>query len=268
MKSLRNHIPVILTLFVLLFSIQFSMEIYKIIQEQNSKLKENYSIVLVSQNRLKIENLQKVVNDIQSIEIIKPKKILDKLKNSMSPESLTMLKIALPYFYSAKLNKLPTKSRLKKIKNSLLSIKGISRVEIFSKTYDSIYQILKILQFITYAFNIIIFFMSALLLFKQIKIWILEHEEKIKIMGYFGANYWIKSGFLYKIVLIDSMVAVFLVGVLFNFISISKYVKDTLLPLGISFPNFTLVHDLGILFLVALISSLFIVAVVSRKMDK
>ncbi len=268
MKYLKNHISVILTLFILLFSVQFSIEMYKIIEKQNQKLIENYSIVLVSQTKLKKENLQKIVKDIDSISPISPKKILDKLKDSMSSKNLSMLKIALPYFYSVKLHSLPSKSRLKKIKKSLLSMKQITRVEIFTKTYDSIYQILQILQFITYAFNIIIFFMSILLLFKQIRIWILEHEEKIKIMGYFGASYWTKSAFLYKIVLIDSFVSTSLVGLLFLYIFKNSYIKDKLVLLDVNFPNFSIVHDLGSLFIIALFLSLSIVTIVSRRMAK
>jgi len=268
MKFLKNHIPVILTLFVLLFSVQFSVEMYKIIENQNQKLMENYSIVVVSQKKIKIENLQKVVSDIDSISPISTKTILDKLKSSMTPENLSMLKIALPYFYSVKLSILPDKNKLKKIQNSLLSVKSITRVEIFTKTYASIYRILQILQFFTYIFNVIIFFMSILLLFKQIKIWILEHEEKIKIMGYFGASYWVKSAFLYRLVFTDSLISTAFVGLLFVFLSNSLFIKDKLSVLNISFPNFTIVYDVGVLFAIALSLSIIIVTIVSRKMSR
>ncbi|MFK5881117.1 MAG: ABC transporter permease [Sulfurospirillum sp.] len=268
MKSLKNHISVILTLFVLLFSVQFSIEMYKVIEEQNQKLIENYSIVVVSQKRLKIENIHDAIKDIDSIFPISTKKIIDKLKNSMTPENLSMLKIALPYFYTLKLNTLPDKNRLEKIKHTLMSVKSISRVEIFTKTYEGIYRILQILQFFTYIFNAIIFFMSILLLFKHIKIWILEHEEKIKIMGYFGASYWIKSAFLYRLVFIDSLVSTMFVGLLFFYFSNSLYIENKLSILNISLPKFSIVYDAGVLFAIALSLSLVIVTIVSRKMSR
>jgi len=186
----------------------------------------------------------------------------------MSAENISMLKVSLPYFYSAKLNRLPNKQDLEKIKKSLLSIKQIKRVEIFTKTYSSVYRILQILQVFTYIFNAIIFFMSILLLFKQIKIWILEHEEKIKIMGYFGASYWIKSAFLYKLVFIDSLISTSITGFLFIYLSKSLYIKEKLSILNISFPDFSILHDVGILFAIALCLSLSIVTVVSRKMSR
>jgi cell division transport system permease protein len=241
---------------------------YKIIDSQNQKLMENYSIVIVSQSKLKLEDLQREVQSINSISPISTKTIVDKLKNSMSAENISMLKVSLPYFYSAKLNRLPNKQDLEKIKKSLLSIKQIKRVEIFTKTYSSVYRILQILQVFTYIFNAIIFFMSILLLFKQIKIWILEHEEKIKIMGYFGASYWIKSAFLYKLVFIDSLISTSITGFLFIYLSKSLYIKEKLSILNISFPDFSILHDVGILFAIALCLSLSIVTVVSRKMSR
>ncbi len=268
MKYLKNHVSVILTLFILLFSVQFSIEMYKVIEDQNQKLIDNYSIVIVSQKRQNIENLRKVTRDIVSISPISTKTIIDKLKSSMTPENLSMLKIALPYFYNLKLNILPDKIRLDKIKSSLLSMGSITKVEIFTKTYNSVFRVLQILQFLTYIFNAIIFFMSILLLFKQIKIWILEHEEKIKIMGYFGASYWIKSAFLYRLVFIDSLISTVSVGLLFFYLSKSYYIKDKLSVLNISFPDFSILYDVSTLFFIALSLSLVIVTIVSRKMSR
>lgn len=268
MRSLKNHISVILSLFVLLFSVQFSIVIYKIIQDQNQKLIKNYSILLVTNKKIDTQYLQKIVKDVNLVSQISPKKIVDKLKNSMSSENLTILKISLPYFYSVTLNTLPGKERLGKIKSKLLALKEVTRVEIFTKTYESIYQILQILQLIAYIFTTLIALMSILLLFKQIRIWVLEHEEKIKIMGYFGANYWIKSAFLYKLVLIDSFISTSLVSAIFIYLPKSLFVQKRLDILNINIPKFNIIYDSSVLFCVSLLLSLFIVTIVSKKMSK
>jgi len=268
MRSLKNHISVILSLFILLFSVQFSTVIYKIIQDQNQKLIQNYSIVLVSNKKINALYLQKIVKEVNLVSKISPKKIVNKLKNSMSSENLSILKISLPYFYSITLNTLPSKERLNEIKSQLLALKQVTRVEIFTKTYESIYQILQILQLITYIFTTIIALMSILLLFKQIRIWVLEHEEKIKIMGYFGANYWTKSAFLYKLVLIDSFISTLFVSIIFIYLPKSLFVQGKLDALNINIPKFNVVYDVGTLFGISLLLSLFIVAVVSRQMSK
>ncbi len=268
MKSLKNHISVILSLFILLFSLQFSIVMHKIMLEQNRKLIDNYSIIVVSQTKLKTEDLKKDIREISGLSIISPKKIVDKLKNSMTSSNLATLKIALPYFYSVKLNKFPNQKRLKEIKKLLLSSKTITRVETFVKTYENIYQILQILQIITFSFSAIIAFMSLLLLFKQIRIWILEHEEKIKIMGYFGANYWLKSAFLYKLVFIDSLVSTFFVSAIFVYLSTSATIQEKLSSLNTVFPPYDIATDTGMLFGVSLLLSLFIVVIVSKKLNK
>ncbi len=268
MKSLKNHLSVILSLFVLFFSVEFSITLHKVIENQSKRLISNYSIVVVSNRRLKIDDLKSKVKEIASLKAISSKNILDRLKNDMSSKNLALLKIALPYFYSAKLSELPSKARLNSIKKILLSQKKITKVEVFTKTYQNIFQIFQILQIVTYIFSVIIVLISILLLFKQIRIWILEHEEKIKIMGYFGATYWMKSTFLYKMVFVDSILSSIFITLIFVFLPKSRYIQDRLSALDIVLPQFEILKNGGILILFSLLFSMLIVTIVSRKMSR
>ncbi|MDX1809044.1 MAG: ABC transporter permease [Sulfurospirillaceae bacterium] len=267
MKSLKNHISVILSLFVLLLSVESSIIIHKVINNQHEKLITSYSIVVVSNKELSVVDLKDKAKEIDSIEPISSQKILDKLKNDMSSDNLALLEVALPHFYSVKLNILPSKERLEQIKSTLLSLKPISRVEIFSKTYENIFQIFQILQIITYVFSAIIVVISLLLLFKQIRIWILEHEEKIQIMGYFGATFWMKSAFLYKLVFIDSLISSTLVVLLFAILQNNSFILSQLSSLGVNLPDLPILNDGVTLFAISLTFSLFIVTFVSKKMS-
>jgi len=268
MKSLKNHLSVILSLFVLFFSVEFSLTLHKVIDNQSKKLISNYSIVLVSNKRLKLSDLQYKVKEINSLKAISSKNILDRLRNDMSSKNLALLKIALPYFYSIKLNILPSKSRLDNIKKILKSQKEITKVEVFTKTYQNIFQIFQILQIVTYAFSVIIIVIAVLLLFKQIRIWILEHEEKIQIMGYFGATFWMKSTFLYKLVLIDSILSSFLVLVIFVFLPKNIFIQEELNSLNVVIPQFDILKDGSILFGTSLIFSMLVVTLVSSRMSR
>ncbi len=268
MKSLKNHLSVILSLFVLFFSVEFSVTLHKVIENQNQRLISNYSIVIVSNRRLTLSDLKSNVKEIDSLKAISSKNILDRLKNDMSSKNLALLKIALPYFYSAKLNSLPSKSRLNAIKKILKSQKQITKVEVFTKTYQNIFQIFQMLQIVTYIFSVIIVLISILLLFKQIRIWILEHEEKIKIMGYFGATYWMKSTFLYRLVLIDSIISSIFILLIFILLPKNLYVQDKLSALDIVLPQFQIFNNGGILFISSLIFSMLVVTIVSRKMSR
>ncbi len=267
MKSLKNHFSVILSLFVLLFSLQFSIMMDKIIKIKNRTLIENYSIVVVSKKKLNLAKVQAKIPHVVSLTPISSKKILDRLKNDMSSKNLALLKIALPYFYSLKLDILPTSKKIEEIKKTLLKIDGITKVETFAKTHSQIFRMFEIFQIMTYLFSVIIILISILLLFKQIRIWILEHEKKIKIMGYFGASFWMKSSFLYKLVLIDSVISAFLVTLLFSIAPKLGIVKQKTELIGISLPKFDIFKDAGILFTFSLFLSLFIVTLVAKKMD-
>jgi cell division transport system permease protein len=267
MKSLKNHLSVILSLFVLFFSVEFSLVLHKVMENQSKKLISNYSIVVVSNKRLELNDLQSKVKEIVSLKAISSKNILDRLKNDMSSKNLALLKIALPYFYSAKLNVMPSKQRLLNIKKILKSQKQITKVEVFTKTYQNIFQIFQILQIVTYIFSVIIVLIAALLLFKQIRIWILEHEEKIKIMGYFGATYWMKSTFLYRLVIIDSLISSALVLLIFVYMPKNSMIQEKLDSLDVVLPSFNILRDGGILFAISLIFSMLMVTLVSKKMS-
>ena len=267
MKSLKNHFSVILSLFVLLFSVQFGITLKKVIEYQNQNLVENYSIVIVSKKKLKLSDVKKVVSVAKSLEPISPKKILDRLKNDMSSKNLALLKIALPYFYSLKLTTFPSEKMVQKIKKSLLSLKGVTKVETFAKTHTKMFQMFQIFQIISYLFSTVIIVLSILLLFKQIRIWILEHEKRIKIMNYFGASFWMKSSFLYRLVIVDSIISAFLVSLLFIIAPNLDVVKEKADLLSVKLPSFNLLYDGLMLFGSSFILSVLIVTLVAKKMD-
>ncbi len=267
MKSLKNHFSVILSLFVLLFSLEFSLMIKRIIKNQNMNLTENYSIVIVSKKELDIGKLKKRIPLAKELKSISSKKILDRLKNDMSSKNLALLKIALPYFYSLKLTKFPNADKVNSIKKRLLKIDGITKVETFSKTHNKMFQLFEIFQTMSNLFSVIIIVLSVLLLFKQIRIWILEHKKKIEIMNYFGASFLMKSSFLYRLVIIDSVISVFLVSVLYMAAPKISIVNDRLSAIGIVLPKFNIISDGLMLLGLSFVLSVLIVTFVAKKMD-
>jgi len=121
MKSLKNHLSVILPLFVLLFSLQFTFLTDKIVDNYSKKLTLDYSIVVVAPKTLSGAVIKSRVKGIKSIEEISSKKILDRLKGNISSKNISLLKIALPKFYSMKLKSFPSVKEIERIKKKLLS---------------------------------------------------------------------------------------------------------------------------------------------------
>lgn len=140
MRSISSHFSIFISGFVLLFSFQFTTVIKSIVNDYASKIVNEYSIVVVSSAELKEDELRKHVPEIESVSEISSKKILDRLKNDMSSKNLALLQVALPKFYSLKLESLPNKKRIEAIKQKLLEINTITRIETFAKTHEKMFK--------------------------------------------------------------------------------------------------------------------------------
>lgn len=109
MRSINSHFSIMISVFVLLFSFQFTNVIKSVVNDYASKIVNDYAIVVVSSAELKEEELKKQIPEIESLSEISSKKILDRLKNDMSSKNLALLQVALPKFYSLKLESIPNK---------------------------------------------------------------------------------------------------------------------------------------------------------------
>lgn len=268
MRSLRNHISVILPLFVLLLSIQFVILTNKIVKDYSKKLTQDYSIVVVAPKPLSKPLIKSKIGEIKSIEEISSKNILDKLKGNISSKNIALLKIALPKFYSIKLESFPSIEELEQIEKRLLKSGLVTRVETFSKTHNKVYRMFEVLRYTALLFSIFILIISVLLMFKQMKIWLLEHKERMAIMTLFGASYWMKSAVLYRLVMVDSFIATGLVGVFYLTFPKIDIVETFAKSMSIAIPQFNILKDTTILLAFSLAFSVFIVSLVIRKMNK
>ncbi|MBL0687620.1 MAG: ABC transporter permease [Sulfurospirillum sp.] len=268
MKSLRNHLSVIIPLFVTLFSLQFIFLINQIVDSYSRTLTKDYSIVVVASKELSQTTIKNIVSGVKSIEEISSKKILDKLKDKISTKNISLLKTSLPKFYSIKLKSFPNEKDIEEIKDKLLKIESITKVETFSKTYSKIYRMFQALEKIVFLFSIFVLIISVLLMVKQMKIWLLEHQERMSIMTLFGAPFWIKSAVLYRLVVIDSLISTLLVSAVYIFIPKFEKIDTFAKSIDIVIPEFFILKDTGVLLIVSLLFSLFIVSIVIRKMNR
>lgn len=268
MKSLKNHIAVIIPLFILLFAMQFTFSINYVVENYEKKLTEDYSIVIVSQKALEENILKSKISAISSMSEISSKNILDRLKKDISSTNLSLLQVALPKFYSIKLKKLPDEKQLEQIQKEFKKIDSITKVETFAKTHTKMYKMFIFVQKLSYLFSFLILIVSVLLMFKQMKIWILEHQERMSIMTLFGAPFWMKSVFLYRLAIIDSVVSSLLVAGIFWYVPQREDFHNFFKSLDALFYPFNLLQDLGILLGVSIVFSIFIVSLVISKMER
>lgn len=265
MKLFKNHFGVIFPLVVLLFAIQFSLLIKQVVSAYERSMGRDYNIIIVSSKDINESDIRPIINTFKSINTLDTAPVINRLKGDVSAPNLSILQNSLPKFYSIKLNNFPSSSYLKKLKAVLEKLNGVIKVETFSNTHDRIYKILLVSKFISYTFTLFSVIMGLMLVFKQMKIWLYEHKERIEIMNLFGAPFWIKSGVLYKIAIIDSLIASIIVAISMISFPELNIVKTSLKAIGIAIEQNEFFGNFAILFIVAIIIGILSATIVMIK---
>lgn len=268
MNLIRTHLSLILPLLFMMFAFEFLLITNQTLKHYEGLLNERYSIIVASGVVLEENKLKAQISSIKLVENISVKEFIGRLKDNLSANNLATLEKNLPKFYKISLNHFPTQSELNDIKAKLLKISGVSRVEVFLKTHDQIYGLLNLMNALFWFFLLIILMLSFILFFKQMKIWLFEHTQRVEIMCLFGAPFWFRSFTLYKIVVIDCLIAFLLLLVFFTQIFSLNFVQKSLNLAGISLPEMNFFLHLGVIFFITLLLSLLCVNSVMFKVKR
>ncbi len=260
MRVLKNHFGVIFPLIILLFSIEFSVMTSRIVSEYETSMSNEYNIIVVSKKELTNEVLKSKIASFKDSIKLDTKSVLDRLKNDISEKNLKDISFSLPNFYSIKLDIFPSPNFMSQIERDLLGIDGVLKVETFAKTHDKVYRILLIFKVVAQAFTFLIALLGITLIFKQMRIWLYEHRRRIEVMTDLGAPYWLKSAMLYKLALIDSIIATALVCALY--IWMPYMLAGVLLSAGFAFPHLDIFKDTLTLFASSVVVSIISVSLV------
>ncbi len=262
MRSFKSHISVIFPLVILLFAIEFSLMLGKFVSDYEFKMTSDYNIIIVSEIELNENMLIPIIPTFASLTTLDANLILNRLKNDISAKNISVLKSILPKFYSLKLTNFPSKDAMVNIKANLSKIQGVKRVETFSKTHDQVYNMLILSKNIAEYFAILVGLLGLVLVFKQMRIWLYEHKRRVEIMTLFGAPYWLKSAMLYKLSIIDSIIATTLVVIFYAIFPALPSFKSAIFAVGFDQPNLNLLSDATILFGVSIGVSVIAVSLV------
>ncbi|WP_456382335.1 hypothetical protein [Hydrogenimonas sp.] len=211
MTFVRNHLGLILPLFAILFAIEYMLLFDRILQDYESRLQEQYTIIVAGDKTVTPSRISHANGLIRSIEPVDAKSVLLRIRKEISKENLEKLKSVIPTFYTLKLRHYPDRERLEKLKKDLLSIPGVKRVQVFEKVHDRLYAMLLFLKTNFFVFGVLIGVIGFLLVMKQMVIWQLEHRERMQIMALFGAPVWLRSGVLFRLAFVDATIAIALV---------------------------------------------------------
>lgn len=263
MLWLKQHLSLLIPLVTLLIGIESILLINRAIIAHEEVINKSYAMVLISKSKMSIDDIKDKIPEALALEILDPSDALNEINSSFKDPFFNDIKNTLPYFYSIKFTTFPNQFRIKIINKYLSNLDNITKVESFSKSHNQIYKILVLTKGCIITLSSLIFILSILLMTKQIKIWRFEHSERMEIMTYLGAPSKFKNGPLYKLAIIDSIIANFIVLICIIVVCYNQKVNAILKMLSIEiFGIKDLVGDFSILILSSCAISLISVFIV------
>jgi cell division transport system permease protein len=263
MKSFKNHLSLVIALLGILFSLQVFMIVDRAIDAYKENLADNYSLVVVSKKNILTDDLLAKNSQFAELTELQPDSVIKKLNSNFSKKNIELLKLTLPKFYKLKLKAYPTPQEVKDITKSLLSYGSIMKVETFSKTHDTTYKLLLLFKSVISVFAFSVLVVTILLIFKELRIWQFKHNERMSIMGLFGAPVWLRSAVLFRLAIVDALIATALSYLLFTFIATSSWVSEQFENIGIEVCVFDNLYDfitmLGVSLVLSTLLATFIV---------
>lgn len=243
MKSVRNHLSLIVALLSILFSMQLFFIVERSIDAYKVKLSQNYSVIAVSKEELSSEAFSKINKIVSQAQEIAPDSVIKKLSSDMKSTNMELLKLTLPKFYKLSLKHYPAPDEIKKLKSDLLAHNAITKVEDFANTHDTIYKLLLLFKNVVTIFSSVVLVVTLLLIFKELRIWQYKHNERMSIMGLFGAALWLRSAVLFRLAIVDALVASFIAFGVFIYLSSYPWVLEQFRNIGIEVVVFNLIDD-------------------------
>jgi len=242
-KSFKNHLSLVIALVSILFSIQVFTIVDRSINAYKEKLTKNYSLVIVSQTKLVPKELKAKVPSIANVIELSPETVIKKINAQMSKNNIALLKATLPRFYKLKLGIYPSPEEIEKIKRALLNMQSISKVESFSAIHDTIYNLLLLFKTVISVLAFTILIVTVLLIFKEMRIWQFKHNERMNIMSLFGAPTWLRSAVLFRLAIVDALIASVVNLIIFLYIASSSWVTQQFHTIGIKIVVFDGMDD-------------------------
>lgn len=252
MKSLKNHISLIVALFTVLFAVQIYVAVDRTIDAYENRLKNDYSIIVVANKILTPVEFKAMDTIIDRSEPIATDQVLQRLQGEMSKKNLDLLKLTLPKFYRIYLSRFPTPDEIAKLQKRLQKNSSIERVEGYAQTHDTVYKLMLLFKDVVQIFSIAIAAVTSMLILKEMRLWQFQHSDRMSIMALFGAPVWLRSAVLFRLAIVDAIIATIVLCLAFLLIEQYGWMDLLLRTVGITIELFDFVNDAGRSLLIAL----------------
>lgn len=262
MKSVKNHFSLVIALLSILFSIQAFFIIDRSIEAYKTNLANIYSVIAVSSKPIAADDILSINKLISNVKELSPDAVIEKFSSDMTSANREVLKNALPKFYKLNLAYYPTPQEVKKLRSDLMSSSGITKVEDFSYAHDTTYKLLLLFKNVVALFALVVFVVTVLLIMKELKIWQYKHNERMTIMGFFGAALWLRSAVLFRLAIVDALIASFLAFGMFIYLSSSSWLIENFNDIGIDIVIFNPLDDFLFLLGIAMLISILLASLI------
>lgn len=243
MRSVKNHFSLVIALLSILFSLQVFLIAERSIDAYKVNLSQNYSVIVVSKKELLKNDILGINKLIKESEELSADAVIHRLSSDMKNTNVELLKLTLPKFYKLSLSYYPTPSEVKALRSDLLSNQAITKVEDFSYTHDTTYKLLLLFKHVVSLFALVVLVVTVLLIIKELRIWQYKHNERMSIMGLFGAALWLRSAVLFRLAIVDALIACFFALGIFYYLSSSPWVLAQFDNIGIKVVIFDYIND-------------------------
>jgi len=262
MRSVKNHLSLVIALFTIVFTMQIYLVVDRTVTAYEAQLNENYSIVVVTKKKVKTDTLVALSPKIQRADEISTKKVIDRLQSQMKQRHIDLLKLSLPHFYALHLDHYPTPSEVQELRKKLEKSSDITRIEDFAQSHDTLYKLLLLFKSVVVLFAIAIFGVTSLLVVKEMRIWQFQHNERMSIMAMFGAPVWMRSAVLFRLAIVDAVIASVLAIAAFTYADLIKVGNEQLEAIGIDILLFDPLNDSLLIVTVALSLSIILATLI------
>lgn len=262
LKSVKNHLSLIVALVSILFSIQVFIIVERSIDAYKENLAKNYSVVVVSNKRIMDKEFLSMDPLIDKIEVLSPDNVIKRLNTGMDKNNIDLLKLTLPKFYKLFLTKFPTPKEIEKLRKRIFTNKSVTKIEDFSNNHDTVYKLLVLFKSVILVFAVVVSIVTMLLIVKELKIWQFKHFERMSIMGLFGAPTWLRSAVLFRLSIVDAVISSVLIFLIFVYISMNDFVLQQFENINIDVVIFDKLHDFLLLFGVSIVLSILLATMI------
>ena len=215
MKSVKDHLMFLLPLLAILVGVEFFLVFDRVTKEYEEDLRQSYSILVVAEKVMSPKDFKKIDSHIIQSTPIPKEKIAREIARGMHQSSDKEILASLPHFYKLRLDRYLGREDVERIRQKLLKVSGIKKVETFGESHRAKYNLFVFLKIVFWSFVGLMSLVSVFLVVKQMEVWQLAHRERMRIMEIFGAPMLLRSGVLFRMGIIDALLATAIAAGLF-----------------------------------------------------